>query len=692
MIAKILIEEKLGLPTNTIVHETYATAFASLGTNTNDFLLEAYPADAEVQSLMELYVNTLRSVVNAGPSGVIAETGWFIPEYLYEVSPLLDSYTAIYDERIQAIFRLSSIPPGLQLDNSTIRSVVNDIDSILAGPACNVAVNASALAEDCAAAVQAFTTYMRVHAQLDEESTPGTMWTVPDSWQPMDRLLVENLGLNLNVTCPVSPNLTVSQTMDAMVGVIGPAYFLRQPFITYAAKPHYVFADNSPARFHRMQLPEYDSTCNISSSANRCGYPDQSVIKLISSGLAGKNPVVYDFAAQFSYSGNDQSNILGQVYFGGQSLEEATCEWVLANFAAMEPNLPDPSRLVSPTSVSSALRIAFVAIACFEVFIFILAAIGVFHYRRVRVILSGSPTFLLLMLLGAVWSMFWIILNYQEELSESICMARIWARHLGFVLIYGALFLKTYRIASVFNTKSSTNAGHLTDRVLLFRFVLIVAYGCVMLVAWSVSHPPQVTTMVHNNESYEVCEVTWWDNAMYIQELIAMFITGMLCYRVRKAPSAFNGSKRAAISVYNWIMVGVILQIILNSTTGPADFYFAVQSLEVLITVPITMLISFVPKFYLIARGKGDGVATSTYNPSGSHRKTPSGSQNAKAAEIEMSSGHDSESENGTPYSSKAASSDVKALRHENARLMHEIEAMRTQLLRMHNPHAMNNA
>ncbi|XP_004348231.1 hypothetical protein CAOG_04403 [Capsaspora owczarzaki ATCC 30864] len=582
------------------------------------------------------------------------------------------------------------------MDNSTLRSAVDDVDAILQSEACNLALNASAVMQDCNAAIEYFLTNIRDRANLEDEGAPITMWTVPDSWNALDREIVQGLELNMNVVCPV-PDLGPEATLNAIVQVLGAAYYLRQPFITYAGKPHFAFADNSPIRLRRVQLPEYQSHCN-ETGVYRCGYRGKPVIKLASSKLSSKNSVAFDYVKQFSYTGDDQSNILGRVYFAGLTLEEASCEWVQANFATLEPYLPDPSRLVTPSEVDSGLRVAFLVIAALELALFVAMALGVVHYRRVRAILSASPKFLLLMLLGAAWSMFWILFSHQETIVTGFCVARVWARHLGFVIIFGALALKTFRIASVFNLKSS-KAPHLTDRVLLFRFLLIVAYGCVNLVAWTVSSPPKASTLISNNQSYQVCEVTWWDTAMYLQELVAMIGLALLCYRVRKAPSAFNESKYIGLAVYNWIVVGVILQIILNSTTGSADFYFVIQSLEVLVTVLTAIAILFAPKFYLIFRGKGNDGSTSTYrgsNQGGSHPKTSanaggngSGSNHKSGGEMEMSSGHEEEdSSRVDKFIGKQAVQEVKALRHENARLIKEMESMRTQLLRLHNPHS----
>ncbi|KJE89213.1 hypothetical protein CAOG_009332 [Capsaspora owczarzaki ATCC 30864] len=343
----------------------------------------------------------------------------------------------------------------------------------------------------------------------------------------------------------------------------------------------------------------------------------------------------------------------------------------------------------------------------------VVMAVMVWGFRRVRIIQSASPVYLELILLGAVMSMLWIFLDYSDDPSSSQCTARVWMRHLGFGVMFAALFLKTYRIARVFQQVTVSRSTPLSDRRLFYRFLEMNAFVVSILIVWTVVNPSHPDTMVSGNQSYQVCGITWWDNAMYIIELVALCVLAVVCFNVRKAPSAFNESKFIALSVYNWIVVASILQIILRATTGNATFFFIIEALEVLLTVPIIVGLLFVPKLYLTLKGKGGEVSTSSYRgastPRPNNNNTLSGGDRSSAKEkqdIEMSSKGGSESEtqqapkqssanasaagpSGAPArtSGKSDHKELRALRNENARLLKETEALRSHLLRLNNPH-----
>ncbi|XP_011270032.1 hypothetical protein CAOG_08460 [Capsaspora owczarzaki ATCC 30864] len=695
-VARILLEEKLGFGTLMEEFAGLEDAFHQLDQGTGDIYLDANEDD--LAPLIDEHVNLLHDVLDAGPLGIYNEYGWYIPEYIWNISNKLDSYTSYMDENVISLFHLSEIVPGTVLDNTTLHSTFDELEAMMASSRCNPALNATVTTSDCVAAIAEVILHIKDRAHLHYADNTITLWTMPDGWpHVVDRVLIENLELPFNATVPMSPHGDKATIEHALSDIIEDHYALLKPFLTYFWEPHYLFSHQSTVHLHRVQLPKFDSdNCSITSANYRCEYKRHSMRKMTSLALQEKNEVAFDFVKMIHYEEVDLEDMLAFMEYDNMTVDQAACSWLLGHYSALEPHMPDPSRLVTPSEVDSGLRVAFVILAALLIAFFCLLAAGTFHYRRVRVVLSASPVFLMLMLLGAAWSMFWVILLYDDAPTDTICIARIWARHLGFSLVFGALALKTYRIAAIFNVKATKKSHQLTNVRLLVRFGEINLYVCAFLLTWTVAGAPTATTMVSHNNSYAVCSITWWDNAMYLQELAAMLGLAFLSYRVRKAPSAFNECKHMALAVYNWIIIGVILQLILNSTTGTADFYFAIQSLEVLVPVPIAILLLFVPKFYLTLRGKGSEVTTSSFrgsNPNGSHPKTPSdpSNSNAKAAsgDMEMSSGNGVDSETGRPeLSGKAAAAEYKNIRRENIRLMREIEGMRTQLLRLHNPHS----
>lgn len=447
-----------------------------------------------------------------------------------------------------------------------------------------------------------------------------------------------------------------------------------------------------------------------------CDYKTDILNKIVSAKLPEKNQGTYDFVKQFSYSEDHQTYMLGLLHYQNKTLNEAACEWIKAHPSVWQPNMPAVSTLTASTVHEGVSGIfmglaALVIVCCLGLMVFI------FVNRRVRIILSASPTFLLLILIGAILSCVNVFLLYQETLSENNCVAAAWARHLGFGIIFAALFLKTYRIARVFKVKSAKSVV-LNDTRLLLRFLEILAGFAIYLTAWTVINKPTLQKKVASGLYYNACTFTWWDSALLIIEISCMSVLAAVCFNVRKAPSAFNESKFISLSVYNWVVLGILLQIILQSTSGSASFYYALQSLEILLTVPVAVSLIFASKVYLFLKGKGADVSTSNFNKTSlGNTKTPDGANEVNNGSVERHSSQTVDEERHTggsialdtmdgganrssfaannkssvkpSTSAKADAQEIKLLKAENARLLKECEQLRTMVLRLNNPHSL---
>ncbi|KJE94845.1 hypothetical protein CAOG_05416 [Capsaspora owczarzaki ATCC 30864] len=704
ILATILLEEKLGIPAEIIdlAGISDENVIEKLGLGEVDAYMELWGLD----DVLDDYI-ALKTVQNLGPLGFVARLGWYIPDYVANISRSMTSYDAYYFAETVEIFQRETINSSATTgDTLTSLSVADSVDDTLNSDVCNPS-NGSATLQDCHDALSALVEQVRETYRLQENNTQLiTFWTPPPYWLPLDETIIRNLGLPFNATViPMLPE-EADDVESAIVRNIHEAYAARKPFITYFYKPHSIFSSISGVGLRRVTLPEYTEVCATLGDGYNCDYPAEVVKKVAWAGLKQKNSVAYSFVSQFSYTEYAQQDIVAASVYQNKTLEEATCAWLLNNRAVWESLLPDPDSLVTPTETAPAARITMFTLAGLIVLICLIMGLMTWHFRRIRIIQSASPTYLLLILFGAVMSMLWIFLDYSDDPSTAQCTARVWMRHLGFSIMFSALFLKTYRIARVFKA-TVTKSSPLNDRRLFYHFLQMNAVVILILIIWTVVNPPHAEQLISGNESYLVCNINWWDNAMYILEVVALGGLAVVCFSVRKAPSAFNESKFIALSVYNWLVVAVILQIILRATKGNATFFFIIESLEVLLTVPIIVGLLLVPKLYLTLKGKGGEVSTSSYRANSTprqHNHTPSGEPSSakQRRDIEMSSGNGSDTageQNNSPKrsssiepapapSSKADLKEMNALRTENARLLKETEAMRLQLMRMNNPHA----
>jgi ABC-type proline/glycine betaine transport system substrate-binding protein/ABC-type branched-subunit amino acid transport system substrate-binding protein len=91
-VAGILLHEQLGYQVDLVAIDEYAQ-FASLSKGDLDATLEIWPSGHVADH--ELYIEQLKTVEDIGPLGVVGQIGWFIPSYLLQQEPSLNTWQGI---------------------------------------------------------------------------------------------------------------------------------------------------------------------------------------------------------------------------------------------------------------------------------------------------------------------------------------------------------------------------------------------------------------------------------------------------------------------------------------------------------------------------------------------------------------------------------------------------------------------
>lgn len=115
----------------------------------------------------------------------------------------------------------------------------------------------------------------------------------------------------------------------------------------------------------------------------------------------------------------------------------------------------------------------------------------VVHFRRHPVFRSASWVFLVIILVGCIIPVIGISVGPTAGLitgghiaSHLACTVKIWTGHIGFILSYGSVLLKTYRLFEVFSSRRLSSIGprHLTNfRLLQVLLVLVLIYASLLL-------------------------------------------------------------------------------------------------------------------------------------------------------------------------------------------------------------------
>lgn len=151
------------------------------------------------------------------------------------------------------------------------------------------------------------------------------------SWVQYDRDIIRNLGLELRVVQAGSE--------QAILDELDKAYRAKQPILFYFWTPHAV---HSKYRLTAVKLPKYSDACYAKANQRgvACEYPPEILFKIVWPGLKTFAPDAYQLLKNFSYTNEDQIEMLAMVEHEGMSPESAARTWIEKNPDKWKPWLP----------------------------------------------------------------------------------------------------------------------------------------------------------------------------------------------------------------------------------------------------------------------------------------------------------------------------------------------------------------
>jgi len=233
----------------------------------------------------------------------------------------------------------------------------------------------------------------------------------------------------------------------------------------------------------------------------------------------------------------------------------------------------------------------------------------IFKYRKLKVFSLASPCFLMITLCGCA-IMYMEAAAIFPELEMYSCIATKWTRHLGFLITYSALLMKTWRVSLTYRVKSAHKLK-LTDKQLLHWMFPILAVMVVYLSAWTLSDPPVgVTILDTSGLKFKQCSFGWWDHCLATGEFLFLMWGIKVCVNVRKARTFFDEARLIRYSIYNIAVVNLTMlafHTIIFPHVGP-DLKFFLGFLRTQLSTTVTISFIFGPKFYRVYMGTADEV------------------------------------------------------------------------------------
>lgn len=195
--------------------------------------------------------------------------------------------------------------------------------------------------------------------------------------------------------------------------------------------------------------------------------------------------------------------------------------------------------------------------------------------------------------------------------TSNDCAATLWVFGVGFILAFSSLFLRTYRIYRIFETKvlKTTQTRTLTDLKLFMFVVAFVSIELLFLSLWQGLDPlvpHQYIIIDSNGDQMRMTHCTSDHFSTFLYTMAAwkglLMICGcLLTYSARRVHLAFNESKYIGLSLYSFFFILLLIFPITLLITDLSSIVFII-SFGLLVIVLTTTSFMFIPKFLLIWR------------------------------------------------------------------------------------------
>lgn len=147
-----------------------------------------------------------------------------------------------------------------------------------------------------------------------------------------------------------------------------------------------------------------------------------------------------------------------------------------------------------PRQVSVAASTTVIVLASFGILVTAIVLAFNVHYRDLTFIKMSSPIFNNVILVGVIVGFVYIIVLGVSNGTN--CLVRVALLSFAFSMCFGGLFIKTYRVAAIFNTGAEAKVVKIKNRLLFAYMGALIAIDVVIICVWAIVDP--ITTLVTN--------------------------------------------------------------------------------------------------------------------------------------------------------------------------------------------------
>ena len=271
-----------------------------------------------------------------------------------------------------------------------------------------------------------------------------------------------------------------------------------------------------------------------------------------------------------------------------------------------------PVSAIIPEAISfNDIGAVIIAIVVMALMVVCLVLIGmIWYFKEKPPIKKSSPLFCTLILSG-------VILSLGSTISRTLyptrftCVLTYWLFFIGFSLILGSIFAKTYRIFRIFsNARLSTSVIQDKDLLLFSGGIFLVFSTCLIVASIASTDVPAIvasrtdpllTFLVCNSKYSSTVNICLLLSFACI--FVLLLLLAIIAYLTRNVDSAFNESIYIAITVYSYVALFIIvvpLYIVSADYKSSERSRYFESAIAVILAMLVTLAALFIPKFYII--------------------------------------------------------------------------------------------
>ncbi|XP_072035456.1 gamma-aminobutyric acid type B receptor subunit 2-like [Amphiura filiformis] len=276
---------------------------------------------------------------------------------------------------------------------------------------------------------------------------------------------------------------------------------------------------------------------------------------------------------------------------------------------------------VVPGDISKIVMCTFTSLGIFMGIIFLLINTS---RRKEKAIKITSPTLNNFIAIGCIllYSSVYVWSVEHSDLADmaiaTLCYIQYICVVMGFNLCMGALFMKTYRVHTIFRATFKAIKVDLHDNDLICWIVAIIALDAVIISLWlaldklyvvEFGLTPQFDSEDPDQEIYNIqvirkCKSGYqpaFFSALAVTKLIMLTFGVFLAWKTRNVTiAALNDSKYIAASVYTIAVVVTLLLPSLVMTANDVDTQFLCYASAIIIVITTVLLLVFLPKMVIL--------------------------------------------------------------------------------------------